>query len=88
MLKKVILFLIFLYQKAISPYLKPSCRYIPSCSEYAKQSVIKYGAFRGSFLAILRVIRCNPLAKKIYDPVPWFLSEMVFFYWFLIYVEF
>ena len=70
MLKKVILFLIFLYQKAISPYLKPSCRYIPSCSEYAKQSVMKYGAIKGRFLAMLRVIRCNPLAKKIYDPVP------------------
>ena len=70
MLKKVILFLIFLYQKAISPYLKPSCRYIPSCSEYAKQSVMKYGAIKGSFLAMLGVIRCNPLAKKIYDPVP------------------
>ena len=70
MLKKVILFLIFLYQKSISPYLKPSCRYIPSCSEYAKQSVMKYGALKGSLLAILRVIRCNPLAKKIYDPVP------------------
>ena len=70
MLKKVILFLIFLYQKAMSPYLKLSCRYIPSCSEYAKQSVMKYGAIKGSFLAMLRVIRCNPLAKKIYDPVP------------------
>lgn len=78
MLKKVILFLIFLYQKSISPYLKPSCRYIPSCSEYAKQSVIKYGVLKGSFLAVLRVIRCNPLAKKIYDPVPWFLLGAVF----------
>ena len=87
MLKKVILFLIFLYQKSISPYLKPSCRYIPSCSEYAKQSVMKYGALKGSFLAILRVIRCNPLAKKIYDPVPWFLARL-YFLLILIYVEF
>ena len=70
MLKKILLFLIFIYQKAISPYLKPSCRYIPSCSEYAKEAVIKHGAFKGSFLAIARVLRCNPLAKKIYDPVP------------------
>ena len=66
----IILFLIFFYQKAISPYLKPSCRYIPSCSEYAKQAIIKYGAIKGIFLAVNRVIRCNPLAKKIYDPVP------------------
>ncbi|WP_300366776.1 membrane protein insertion efficiency factor YidD [Brachyspira sp.] len=69
-MKKILLLLIFLYQKAISPYLKPSCRYIPSCSEYAKQAVIKYGAIKGSFLAIYRVLRCNPLAKKIYDPLP------------------
>ncbi|WP_157152399.1 membrane protein insertion efficiency factor YidD, partial [Brachyspira sp. SAP_772] len=47
MLKKILLFLIFIYQKAISPYLRPSCRYIPSCSEYAKEAVIKYGAFKG-----------------------------------------
>ena len=70
MLKKILLFLIFIYQKAISPYLMPSCRYIPSCSEYAKEAVIKYGASKGSFLAVARVLRCNPLAKKIYDPVP------------------
>ncbi|WP_295155035.1 membrane protein insertion efficiency factor YidD [uncultured Brachyspira sp.] len=69
-MKKILLFFIFLYQKAVSPYLKPSCRYIPSCSEYAKQAVIKYGVIKGSFLAIYRVLRCNPLAKKIYDPVP------------------
>lgn len=70
MLKKLLLFLIFLYQKTISPYLRPSCRYIPSCSEYAKQSIIKYGVIRGTFLAFLRVLRCNPFSKKIYDPVP------------------
>lgn len=70
MLKRIFLFLIFLYQKALSPYLKPSCRYIPSCSEYAKESVVKYGAIKGGFLAVCRIIRCNPLAKKIYDPVP------------------
>lgn len=70
MLKKILLFLIFIYQKAISPYLRSSCRYIPSCSEYAKEAVIKYGVFKGSFLAVARVLRCNPLAKKIYDPVP------------------
>ncbi|WP_295163378.1 membrane protein insertion efficiency factor YidD [uncultured Brachyspira sp.] len=69
-MKNILLLLIFFYQRAVSPYLKPSCRYIPSCSEYAKEAVIKYGAVKGSFLAFTRVLRCNPLAKKIYDPVP------------------
>ena len=69
MIKKLLIILILFYQKAISPYLRPSCRYIPSCSEYAKQAVRKYGPIKGSFLALYRIIRCNPLAKKIYDPL-------------------
>lgn len=69
-MKHVCIFLILFYQKIISPYLRPSCRYIPSCSEYAKEAVTKYGAFKGSYLALKRILRCNPMAKKIYDPVP------------------
>lgn len=69
-MKRICIILILFYQKIISPYLRPSCRYIPSCSEYAKEAIIKYGAFKGSYFAFKRILRCNPMAKKIYDPVP------------------
>ena len=58
------------YQQAVSPYLPPSCRYIPTCSEYALQAIQKYGAARGSYLAARRILRCNPFHKGGYDPVP------------------
>ncbi|MDR1142932.1 MAG: membrane protein insertion efficiency factor YidD [Spirochaetaceae bacterium] len=68
-LKKTVLCLIRVYQKMFSPYLRPSCRYYPSCSAYAYQAVQKYGAVRGSFLAIKRILRCHPFHKGGYDPV-------------------
>lgn len=69
-MKTIVLALIGFYQKAISPYFRPSCRYTPTCSAYAKQAVTKYGALKGSFMAIKRVLRCNPLFPGGYDPVP------------------
>lgn len=69
-MKRICLYLILFYQKIISPYLQPSCRYIPSCSEYTKEAIIKYGILKGCYLATRRILRCNPLARKIYDPVP------------------
>lgn len=69
-MKKVILALIRFYQRAISPYTRPSCRFTPTCSQYAVEAVTKYGALKGTFLAIKRIIRCNPLFKGGYDPVP------------------
>ncbi len=69
-MKKVVLALIRFYQKAISPYLRPSCRYTPTCSAYAVEAVQKYGAFKGSFMAVKRILRCNPLFPGGYDPVP------------------
>ena len=69
-MKKVILALIRFYQRAISPYLRPCCRYTPTCSQYAVEAVTKYGALKGSFLAVRRILRCNPLFKGGYDPVP------------------
>jgi putative membrane protein insertion efficiency factor len=68
-LKKTVLYLIWVYQKVFSPYLRPSCRYYPSCSAYAYQAVQKYGAVKGSFLAIKRILRCHPFHKGGYDPV-------------------
>ena len=58
------------YKKAISPHKIPCCRFTPSCSAYAIEAIATHGAFRGSYLAVKRVLRCNPLCKGGYDPVP------------------
>ena len=69
-MKKILLILIKLYQKFISP-LKPSCcRFIPTCSNYALEAISKYGALKGGYLAIRRILRCNPFCRGGYDPVP------------------
>jgi putative membrane protein insertion efficiency factor len=65
-----ILALIWLYQKLLSPVFAGSCRFEPSCSEYARQAVILHGPLRGSLLALWRVLRCQPLCRGGYDPVP------------------
>jgi hypothetical protein len=67
--KTVALFLLRAYKWAISPMFLPSCRYVPSCSEYAMEAVDRYGVARGSLMAIMRVLRCNPLAEGGLDPV-------------------
>ena len=61
--------MIRIYQKLISPMFPPSCRFYPSCSEYAVQSLQKYGAIKGSIKAIWRILRCNPWNKGGFDPV-------------------
>jgi len=58
------------YQFAISPLLGPSCRFIPTCSEYARQALMKHGPIKGLYLAIWRILRCNPWGGSGYDPVP------------------
>ena len=58
-----------LYQKVLSPLLPRSCKYHPSCSEYAAQAVVRYGVGRGTVLAVWRVLRCNPFSLGGYDPV-------------------
>jgi len=68
-LKTIALFLLRAYKWALSPMLLPSCRYVPSCSEYAMEAVDRYGVARGSLMAIVRVLRCNPLAKGGVDLV-------------------
>ena len=70
-MKKVFLFLIRLYQKGISTYSPPACRFTPTCSAYAYEAINKYGAFKGGYLALRRLLRCNPFYKgNPYDPVP------------------
>jgi putative membrane protein insertion efficiency factor len=70
MMKFVVVGLIRGYQRYVSPFTRPSCRYVPTCSEYAVQSVSKYGALRGLWLAAKRISRCHPLHEGEYDPVP------------------
>src|SRR5512136_1845374 len=66
-----LLALIRLYQKVISPTLpEGTCRFYPSCSHYGYQAIYKYGAVKGSFMAIWRILRCNPFSQGGYDPVP------------------
>lgn len=58
------------YQVAITPYTPASCRFTPTCSEYARQALIKHGPIKGLALAIWRILRCNPWGGSGYDPVP------------------
>lgn len=58
------------YQVCITPYTPPSCRFTPTCSEYARQALQKHGFFKGMALAIWRILRCNPWGGSGYDPVP------------------
>ena len=70
-MKRILIGLIRFYQKAISPMRPPCCRFIPTCSQYALEAVEKYGAVKGGWLALKRLLRCNPFYKGDYfDPVP------------------
>ena len=70
-MKSVLLRCIRFYQRAISPYFPPRCRFSPTCSAYAYQAINKYGALKGGYLALRRLLRCNPFYKGDYfDPVP------------------
>lgn len=68
-MKKILIVLIKFYRKYISPLKTPCCRFYPSCSQYALDAVEKYGALKGSALAVWRILRCNPFNKGGYDPV-------------------
>jgi putative membrane protein insertion efficiency factor len=67
--KFVMLKLLRAYKWAVSPMLPAACRYVPTCSEYAMEAVERYGALRGGWMALGRVLRCHPFAGAGYDPV-------------------
>ena len=69
-MKQLIIKLIRFYQKKISPLFGPRCRYYPTCSQYALIAIERFGIFKGSLLAIARLLRCNILFPGGYDPVP------------------
>jgi putative membrane protein insertion efficiency factor len=69
-MKPVVLILLRGYRWLLSPLLPAACRYTPTCSEYAMEAVERYGALRGGMKAAARVLRCHPLARGGFDPVP------------------
>ena len=70
-MKTVFLAMIRFYKRCISPYTPASCRFEPTCSQYAYEAITKYGALKGGWLALKRICRCNPFNKgDWYDPVP------------------
>ncbi|NLM65437.1 MAG: membrane protein insertion efficiency factor YidD [Firmicutes bacterium] len=71
MIARAELFVISLYRKFVSPLKKgPTCRFVPTCSEYAFEAIRLHGALKGTYLAVRRVLRCHPFCKGGYDPVP------------------
>ncbi|MDA9317946.1 membrane protein insertion efficiency factor YidD [Flavobacteriaceae bacterium] len=74
MIKNIVLYPILLiikiYQTVLSPILPSTCRYSPTCSEYTKQSLIKFGLIKGGMISIKRIIKCNPWGGNGYDPIP------------------
>lgn len=69
-LQWVMLKLIAFYRNCISPFTPAACRYTPTCSQYAIEAIQKYGPFKGGWLALKRILRCNPFGGSGYDPVP------------------
>ncbi|UIF86253.1 membrane protein insertion efficiency factor YidD [Cupriavidus sp. UYPR2.512] len=69
-MKRILLALLRIYKIALSPYLGSQCRFLPTCSDYARDAVIHHGAARGSWMAACRLCRCHPFAQGGYDPVP------------------
>ena len=70
MLSRLLILLVRFYQYAISPLLPPSCRFLPTCSQYTLEALRKHGAIKGGWLAIKRIARCRPGCPGGHDPVP------------------
>ena len=70
MVRKLLIFIVRLYQKFLSPFLGAQCRYTPTCSQYAVEALQKHGALKGGWLAFKRILSCNPWGGHGHDPVP------------------
>ena len=68
-MKQAVIFLVRAYRLLLSPYLPPSCRYLPTCSQYAEEALDKYGALKGGMIALKRISRCHPWGGCGYDPL-------------------
>ena len=69
-MRNILILLIKFYRHAISPYIAPSCRYTPTCSEYAIEAIDRFGPLRGGWLVLRRIGRCHPWHEGGFDPVP------------------
>lgn len=69
-MKRPLIWLIKFYRKNISPNTPPSCKYYPTCSQYGLEAIERFGALKGGFMTLWRILRCNPFSKGGYDPVP------------------
>jgi uncharacterized protein len=69
-MKKILLAMIRMYQLFLSPLLGQHCRFTPSCSQYTREAIEKYGAAKGSWLGLKRILRCQPFCEGGHDPVP------------------
>ncbi|MBP7726637.1 MAG: membrane protein insertion efficiency factor YidD [Candidatus Bipolaricaulis sp.] len=69
-MRRVLILPLVVYQRAVSPFLPRRCRFVPSCSEYAREAILRYGPLRGGWLALRRLVRCGPWHPGGYDPVP------------------
>ena len=69
-MKHLLVWLINVYRRFVSPLLPPSCRFAPSCSAYGREALLRHGALKGTLLTVWRVLRCNPFGRGGYDPVP------------------
>ncbi|HEY0377817.1 MAG TPA: membrane protein insertion efficiency factor YidD [Pyrinomonadaceae bacterium] len=68
-MRSILVLLLRFYKAVISPLLPPSCRFVPTCSEYAREAIERYGALRGGWMGVRRLFRCHPFHPGGYDPV-------------------